>query len=565
MAKRLRVQTSFEGIDKISAPINRGANSVDKSTRRMNRAMDRTTGRMRGMGTVGGAALGIGGLAGSFLLLRRVMGDVITTGAALEQQLVGAGARFVDPIRKGTEAFKELEDAARLQGRTTEFTSIASAGALNFFAKAGLQADQALRLLPQTVDFATASETDLARAADIATDSLNAFGLASDDAGTLAANFGKLSDQMAKSVNISNVSLEEMFETVKLAAVVTQQAKLPVRDFMALTAQLADNSLKGSRAGTAIANAFQQMVQPKNLKALEKLMGSKLIDKGTGRMRDFADVMDDLSAGLGRKFGNRVDKRLAFLSQVFGLRGLKAIGIVLQDGTENFRQYRAQITDSVGAMRELAVTLRSTREGQIKEMNSAVEGLGLTFSAVFSEDIEQGITGLTRLTRAAEQFVAEEPELTKSLGNITAGTAAFLGLFGAGALGVAGLGKLGKIGAVGRAGPIGLAAAGGLTGFELGKFLGTIPKVAAVVDPIAEAFAGTESNLESFPEAAPPVQRFADLLRASKGLSPIAHELTVSNQTDLEMSLRQIGRPGSRRISPALHLLPSGEFREFVN
>ena len=199
MASRFSIETIFKAVDQMSAPskkMQRSVGGIGKAAERhIMRADKALSGWMRSTrsfalgATVALAPVGF------------VLGDIIKTGAEFEQTLVNAGAKFPGMVTKGTAAFQKLSDAAREVGRTTEFTASQAAGGLNFLAMAGFNAEQAMSALPGLVDLATASQSDLARASDIATDTLGSFGLLAEDAAERARNLARVNDVLVKTTN----------------------------------------------------------------------------------------------------------------------------------------------------------------------------------------------------------------------------------------------------------------------------------------------------------------------------------------------------------------------------
>ncbi len=432
MASRFSIEAVFKAVDKITAPITRMGNRVSKSFRKIGSAVDRASTRFRKFGKSLGPVLGVAGVAGALLAVKMALGAVITTGAEFEQTLVGAGARFEQPIRRATAAFKELSDLARKIGRTTEFTANQAAGGLNFMAKAGFSADQAIALLPGLVDLATASELDLARATDIASDSIGAFGLQTEDAAQLGLNFGRVSDQMAKTVNSTNTNMEQLFETVKKGAPAFIQTGQSMSTFLALTGRLAQSGLKASEAGTAIKNIGLKLADIGVQRSLRR-MNVFVKDLDTGKARDFADVMDDLGEALS---GKTKIERAGILNQLFGLRGVTGVSLLLGEGTTALRALRKELENSTGETGRLAAVMRDTLRGQIKELNSAVESLGLTFFSANQEGIEAFTEGLTGAVRSIEGLLS--PDISKAALNLGALATAFLGVgLAIGAIGAA--------------------------------------------------------------------------------------------------------------------------------
>lgn len=403
-AGRFTVESVFKAVDRVSGPVRKMATRVNQSFRRMGNGIKRLNARMRTLAKSAGSTLGVAGMAGLMFGLQAAIRGVITTGAEFEQQLVGAGARF-GFIRKGTKAYAELEAAARKFGAITEFTATQAGGALNFMAKAGFEAKTAIQLLPGVIDLATAAEIDLARASDIATDSLGAFGLLGGGPATTVKRFTLLSDMMATAVNRSNQTLEVLFEAIRKAGPAATAAGVPIETFIALTEQMASSGLKGDLAATQLKNVFLQLAKGDVQKKLRQLHVE--VRTTAGEMKPFAEIIRELNKGL--EGTGRLDIA-GFLDELFGKRGITAMSIALKAGADDLERLEKGLLSSGGAMKKLAAILRETRKGQIDMMTSAWESLTISMSVANDEGIGSMITGLTTLIRQMDRFVQINPD-----------------------------------------------------------------------------------------------------------------------------------------------------------
>lgn len=403
-AGRFTVESVFKGVDRVTAPVRRMASRVNKAFRRMDNGIKRINKRMRTLAKSAGSTLGVAGMAGLMFGLQAAIRGVITTGAEFEQQLVGAGARF-GFIRKGTKAYAELEKAARKFGAITEFTATQAAGALNFMAKAGFSAKTAMGLLPQVINLATAAEIDLARASDIATDSLGAFGLLGGDAATTVKRFTVLSDMMATAVNRSNQTLETLFEAIRKAGPAATAAGVPVETFIALTEQMASSGLKGDLAATQLKNVFLQLAKGDVQEKLRQL--GVEVRTTSGDMKPFAQIVRELNKGLE---GTGKLDIAGFLDELFGKRGITAMSIALKSGADDLERLEKGLLASGGAMKLLAEIMRDTRQGQLDKLSSAFESLTLSVSTANDKGIGDMLKSLTDLTRQMDRFVQVNPD-----------------------------------------------------------------------------------------------------------------------------------------------------------
>jgi len=401
MAGRFSVEAVFKAVDRLTAPVTRMQNRVGKFTRRMernftklNRSVDTFVGGMKQAGVA---------IVASLALTSGAMANVIGVGADFEQALVSAAAKFPGEIRKGTEAFEQLEQAARKTGATTEFTASQSAQALNFLAMAGFDAESSIAALPGVVDLATAAQVDLATATDVASDSLGAFGLMTKDASQLGRNLARVNDVIAKTTTSANTTVESLFETIKDGAPVATTAGASMETFAALAGELANAGIKGTRAGTTLKNMFLTLSAPGTGAAkILKRLGIQTQD-ANGDMRDIVDILGDLNKSLD---GLGTAERSGVLEGIFGKIPIAGVNVLLASGSDRLREYRKELEDASGASSTMASVMRDTLQGRLNSLKSAVEGVKISIFTMTSGPLSDAIEKTTEWVRANESLIA---------------------------------------------------------------------------------------------------------------------------------------------------------------
>lgn len=400
MAGRFSIEAIFKAVDRITAPVTRMQNRVGKFTRSMsnafvgvNRAVDKTMRGLKRLALATGVALAATTAAAA---------DVVGTGAQFEQTLVAAAVKFPGEIRKGTAAFRQLEDAARRTGSTTEFTASQSASALNFLAMAGFNAESSIAALPGVVNLATTAQIDLATASDIATDSLGAFNLLTKDTVQLQKNLARVSDVMAKTTTRANLSIEQMFEAIKDGAPVGVAAGQSLETIATFAAKMADAGIKGTRAGTGLKNIFLALNAPgsKAAKVMRRL-GVQTAD-ADGNIRDAIDVFEDFSRVVARL---PEQTKLQVFNEIFGKIPLAA-AINLTNAAGTMKAFRAELEASQGATRTMAGVMRDTFQGRLNSLRSAIEGVKITLFGMTSGPLAGAVEQTTAWVRANEQLIA---------------------------------------------------------------------------------------------------------------------------------------------------------------
>ena len=337
-----------------------------------------------------------GGLRALSNGLRAVTSEFIDYDAAI----VSASAKFKGldlNTQDGIDTFNELKKTAREVGASTEFSATQAAGGLEFLAMAGFDAKQSIAALPGVVDLATASNVDLARATDIASDSLGAFGLMTKDTAKLTENLARVNDIFAKTTTTANTNMEQLFEAVQKGAPAFTAAGQSMETFAALTGVMANSGVKGGEAGTSLRNVMLRLADPaKEASKVMSALGVSTQDQA-GNFRDVIDILADFEKGLE---GMGTAQRTQALSTVFGARAVTGINLLLQEGTDGLRKYRGELENSAGASKTMADVIRQSIGNQLKGLNSALIELGFQFFDTFKNKIGPAITSLTEFVRS---------------------------------------------------------------------------------------------------------------------------------------------------------------------
>lgn len=398
MANKFEISTIFKAVDKMTAPITRMQSKLGTFTR------SAQTG-FRGVTNAVGSftsAIGVASVL-SLAALTSGMVNATTAGIDFEQTLVNAAAKFSGDVKKGTDQFAKLEAAAMQAGATTEFTATKAAEALNYLAMVGMDVQTSIASLPGLIDLATASQTDLATATDIATDTMGAFNMQAKTAAEASANLSRVSDVMAMTANTSNTNMEMLFETLKKGGPVATLAGASFETVAAQAGIMANAGIKAEVAGTAIANSFLNLSNPTGAAAkVVQRLGIRL-KQANGSLKDLPDLIDEVNAKTAKL--TKTQKQAA-IEALFGREGLAGNVAVLQAGGDALRKYRKQLEGATGSTSKMAATMRDTTRGSLNNLNSAIEGVSISLFSMTGGPIKEVIDRMTDWVRANGDVVA---------------------------------------------------------------------------------------------------------------------------------------------------------------
>lgn len=315
-----------------------------------------------------------------------------------------------------------LTAEAKELGATTKFTAQQSANAMEYMAMAGWDAQEMLGGMSGVINLAAAAGEDLAQVSDIVTDNLSAFGLKASD----TAHFA---DVLAAAAANSNTNISIMGETFKSSSSVAGALGYSIEDVAVMVGLMANNSVKGSRAGTALRNIFNGLLGGVTLtaKAFGELDYSAV--NSDGSMKGLMETVEDLRGYFSQMTeAERVNNAMT----IAGMRGYNGLLAILNATNEDFQSLYASINNCNGAAERMAKVKLDNLNGDITLMNSAMEALQSTIGEQFNPELRELTQLKTELLNGLNDFIIENPVLAKG---VMAGAAAF-GVMGTAIVGV---------------------------------------------------------------------------------------------------------------------------------
>jgi len=388
-----------------------------------------------------------------------MMGNVARVGAVAMPIKMGvefesAMAR-VKAITMATETdFKKLESTALKLGSSTTFTSTQVAEGMQYLSMAGFKTNETIGAMPGVLNLASAGAVDLATTSDIASNVLSGFKIK-------AEKMGMVADVMAKAITSANIDVVSMGETMKYAATPAQSLGESIQTVTALTGKLGDIGIKGGEAGTALRSMYLRMASPPKeaQKVVEKL-GLTLKDS-KGNFVGMVNVLGQLHKKT-KNMGNTV--KADYMKKLFGTEAVSAAIALTDKADGTLKKYTQTLIESSGFAQKMADIQNNTTAGALKKLGSAVEGIAIKFSTIFTPAITAVANKLSSLGSWLGIMMDKYPKLTQF---ITVATVALLaGGVALGAVGLAaGLAANGVrvLGLAFLANPIGLAIAGVVT------------------------------------------------------------------------------------------------------
>ena len=315
--------------------------------------------------------------------------------AAASLKLAGEFEHSMNKVQAVTDAtagqMQLMHDVAIKLGKDTQFSAQQAADGMAMLGQAGLNTSQIIGAMPGTLNLAAAGELSIARAAEVTTNTLGQFGLAVTDAGHVA-------DVFAKAAAASNVTVDDLAQSLKLVGPVAHDVGMSLDETTAALATLGNGGLKATEAGTGLRGVIASLEAPskKAQKVLDEL-GITTQAVG-GKMLPLDKIMKQLSDS---------GATTAQMFRIFGRESASAADI-LKNNSSSWQQMQADITAADGAAAKMAATLRAGIQGDLEQLRGSVEtaaiALGEMLKPAFESIVQVGTVVVNWLIDAIKWF-----------------------------------------------------------------------------------------------------------------------------------------------------------------
>lgn len=367
---------------------------VTRARERYSRAQE-TAGKLKTGGALATGAAAAGGYAAGRFLQPAI-------GFGKEMSRVQALTR----IDKNSPQFKALREQALKLGSETQFTASDAASGQSFLAMAGFTPQAIQAALPGVLNMALAGGVELGETADIGSNILTQFNLTADQ-------MDRVGDTLTAAFTRTNTDLRALGETMKYTGPVAAKLGISLEEAAAMAGMLANNGLRGSDAGTAMRASLSRLASPPKAAAdALKELGVSVAD-ARGKMRPMEDVLLDLYKAT-QKYG-QVDQ-VSFFKDIAGEEAFVGLQtLVAAAGSGELQKLTRELQGARGEADRVAKVMADNLDGDLKNLDSAWEGLRIRISDLVDGPLRSVTQWLTRVLEKITSLAQAHPVLTRQL------------------------------------------------------------------------------------------------------------------------------------------------------
>lgn len=236
-----------------------------------------------------------------------------------------------------TKDMRELRDSAIELGESSKFTATEVAKLQVELGKLGFTAVEIEDSTEAVINLATATDSDLARSAEVAASTLKQFNLTTKET-------GRVVDVMAESFSSSALDIEKFATSMAIVGPAGNAVGASLETVTSILAKTADAGIDASTSGSALRNIFID-----------------LADKGLS----WGGAIDKI---------NSSQNKLQTANDLFGKRGAVVASVIAQNA-EGIRELDVAFQNAAGSAKEMADIVSNNLQGDLDRLSSSWEGL----------------------------------------------------------------------------------------------------------------------------------------------------------------------------------------------
>ncbi|AQU84916.1 MULTISPECIES: phage tail tape measure protein [unclassified Halomonas] len=384
----------------------RHLSEVADRQRRLTQARDRyqnSMGNVARMQGVGAGMLGTG-LAKGYAASR-----LLTPGVAWGEQM--SALRSVGGYGEDDERYLALRQQSRDLGASTAFSANEVGAGQEFLMRAGMSSDAIKASMDDVLALALANNTELSRAADIASNIGSSFKVNLEGEG----EFARVADILSGTARRTNVNLEMLGETFKYLGNL-EGLDISLEQAAAMTGLMGNIGIQGSQAGTAVRALGNRLTKPTATAAgLMEQYGIEVAN-AQGGMRDIEEILNDTFQAT-KDLGNV--QRAGILQEIFGVEAGTGISeIINQQGAGGLTELLEELRNNTGENAEMARVRADNLGGDLKSLRSAWEEVGISITDTNEGPLRQLVQTITEVMRGVGDWIKANPELAGTIAKV---------------------------------------------------------------------------------------------------------------------------------------------------
>ncbi|WP_196007838.1 phage tail tape measure protein [Clostridium tyrobutyricum] len=242
--------------------------------------------------------------------------------------------------------------------------------------KDGYSADEAMKIMHNSLYAARGANEDLSTTVDGLGSSLEAFGMKTNNASQTVKNMSKLTDAFAYISNHTKGSMSSLSEASSIMGSTFTALKIPMTQAASAIGILQSNGIDASTAANSLKAGLVNLVHPsKQMSAAMEKMHLDVFD-AKGQMKDLPTILNEIENGTK---GWTDQQKQAAIATVFGKESLSSWNVLVHKGGDYLSDLSTHAGNATGEVKKLSDSMKNTPANKFKELKESVHALAVSF------------------------------------------------------------------------------------------------------------------------------------------------------------------------------------------
>ena len=339
----------------------------------------------------------------------------VVTKSALDfdQAMAGVRAAVSETTVLSETDYNKIKSSVLDMSKTSVKSSTDIAGGLYELVSAGYDVNDAIAMMPQVLDFATASMQDTGTAAQFSARMYAAWN-------NTGITLGQIMDTTSIAVQKSNAHWSDFSHNMEMSTQFAKQAGLSYQELSAVIATLSDKGAVLGRLGFSISNMMQKIYAPTDkAKNTLKELDMSFYDNNHN-MKNFGSIMTELSTKI-KGYNEESQARIA--NEIFGIQADRAALPFLDDLAKSYDEMNNKMQNATGTTQRMAEAIKQSPWGMYQ---IAVNGLNAQMITLGNITLPIVTKLISAITNAIAFSIGVWNALSPSIQNIIKGIGMFV-------------------------------------------------------------------------------------------------------------------------------------------
>ncbi|CAB1241363.1 putative Phage tail tape measure protein [Ruminococcaceae bacterium BL-4] len=274
---------------------------------------------------------------------------------------------------------------------------------------AGVDSGKAIGFTTDMVKLARGGFTDTAKAVDVVTSVLNAYGLSADNASSI-------SDKLITTQNIGKTTVDQLASSLGRVIPAAKENKVSIDEVCTSMAVMTKHGIKTEEATTYLTSMLKELGKSGTVadQALRKMSGKGFSDlMASGKsVTNVLQILQDYASKSGKQ-----------LSDMFGsVEAGSAAFSLMSDGGKEYNEVLQQMTSSAGAAQSAADKIDATPAVKMQKELSKIKNEGIEIGEKLIPYAEKGMSAISGLVDKFDKLSdSQKDTILQGLGIVAAG------------------------------------------------------------------------------------------------------------------------------------------------